>query len=167
MKINSQDTTYRAYTIENKAAYIIALQKMLGISQSGKLDPQTRATIERFKGEYRIISDALVDFATFEVIKAVYIKRMRTQNGVEFYPFEHKDEFRSISEMLNTAIQYYSLSIRHPRGAVYGYDAIRAVARLRKIYRLGVSEEIDAEFFYHLLRDTKSINAMKKQRTDR
>ena len=160
MKINSRATTYN---IENKSAYIITLQKMLDIPLSGKLDGRTKERIEQFKNEHRITSDCRVDFRTFEMIKCNKAKCEHTCADDIFLPYECSRRFRDVAEALCIVIEYYSLPLRLPKGDVYGYDAIRAVKRLREIYRLHFGDVIDGEFLYYLQRDIKSINAMKKQ----
>ena len=52
MKINSRATTSSFYTVENKTAYILSLQRMLGIPQSGRLDTQTVKEIVDLKTKY-------------------------------------------------------------------------------------------------------------------
>ena len=163
MKINSPALTYNAYTIENKSAYIVALQRMLFIPQSGRLDKLTVEKLRQFKEMHGLVSEHLVDFQTFEMIKAVHQKSRLIKSGGKLLPYEHSDEFYSVTKMLCAVITLYSLPLRPPKGAVYGYDAIRAVKRLREIYCLEAIEVIDGEFLHYLSRDFESINAMKKR----
>ena len=162
MKTNSQDITSNTYRVENRVAYIIALQRMLGITESGRLDSVTRAKIATFKNEHGIASDKMVDFETFVAIKVAYLKRLVACEDASYAPYDYGQELRGICEMLRLVISYYSLPIRLPHGAVYGYDAIRAVRCLRAMYCLRDGEWIDGELIYYMERDIRSINAMKK-----
>ena len=167
MKTNSRDTTSKTYRIENRGAYILARQRMLEIPQSGRLDRTTREAISTFKCEHAITSDKAVDFHTFEAIKGAYRRKLIACKDVSYAPYTHNEELREISEMLRQLIFYYSIPVRLPHGAVYGYDAIRAVQSLRSIYCLQESESIDGELLYYMQKDIRSINAMKKQAIDR
>lgn len=167
MKINSPAITYESLLVKNKTVYILSLQRMLGIPQSGRLDRQTIQKIMDFKAEHGIRSSKLVDFQTFEAIKGVYKGFQNAQADYEYTPHEYSDGFRTVAEMLSTAIGYYSLPLRRPKGGVYGYDAMRAVCRLREIYQLSAGKVIDGEFMHCLICDIRSINAMKKENVDR
>ena len=167
MKINSRATASSFYTVENKTAYILSLQRMLGIPQSGRLDTQTVKKIVDLKTKYGIVSEYLVDFRVFEMIKCVYKRSLATQVIHDCRPYEYNESFKAINGMLSMLIDYYSLPLRPPRGGVYGYDSIRAISRLRKIYCMDASGGMDGEFIHRLLCDIRSINAMKKQDIDR
>jgi hypothetical protein len=136
---------------------------MLGITESGRLDRVTREKISTFKSEHDITSDETVDFQTFEAIKNTYLQKMIVGDNVSYAPYDYEEKFRAISDMLRLIISYYSLPVRLPRGAVYGYDAIRAVRYIRTMYCLRESDTVDGELISYLQRDIRSINAIKKQ----
>lgn len=150
------------YFIEDKQAYVSRIQKMLNIPQTGRIDRRTRGMIELIKKEYGISDDKLIGYSAFLAIKDYSRKKKMNASENLIYPFDASEKIKGINGMLGLLITHYKLTARLPRGSVYGYDAQRAVMRLRKIYRLKDVNVIDGELLYYINKDILSLNANYK-----
>ena len=162
------------YRIEDRQSYVTAIQNMLGVPKTGRLDKRTLSAVAAVKQRYGIkstdgIADVKqgyglnneygIDYEAFLAIKDYYRRRRNDLLCDKIYPFDTDGEVRGINEMLRRAIVFYSLPYRLPKGSVYGYDSQRAVLRLKQIYSLKNDSVIDGEFYCRLLKDISSFNA--------
>ena len=141
------------YFITDKRAYISELQRMLFLPRTGRVDNKTIGAIKRIKGEYQTNGSCLVDYATFLEIRKDYKKRCSQNNEVVFRRNDISSDMVNINELIGGVIAKYALSLRKPKGNVFGYDTCLAVKRLREIYCLSDEEIIDVELLRLIKRD--------------
>ena len=149
------------YYITNKNAFVSRIQRMLGITETGKIDSKTIELIRYIKTSKGLNEDVVVDYPTFLAIKE-YANTRCYRNDFIFHPLNVHDEIRQINIDISRLIKYYSIDCRIPRGFVYGYDTQKAVSRLRQIYLLKDVQAIDSELLYHIRRDLMSLYAKSK-----
>ncbi len=163
---NSRELAFDMYFIEDKESYIKRIQKLLGVSQTGRLDKRTLSAIMSVKNKYEIPDMPLIDYQTFLAIKDFARKAKFNASGALYRPYDVSEQMRGINGMIGILVSHYSLLCRMPKGPVYGYDTQRAVARLREIYTLEGDNMIDGELLYYIKKDISSLNANYKLKAD-
>ncbi|MBR2931079.1 MAG: peptidoglycan-binding protein [Clostridia bacterium] len=148
------------YNINDKPEATRAIQRMLGINESGIYDERTRAAVIDVQAEAGYTSDGLVDLKTFEEIRRIYDVRARAECvrrlvSVEF-PYregDYGDHIYSANELLAKTLSFFSHEHLLPRGYIYTSSTSLAVARLREIFALEDKAEIDGELYLRMLEE--------------
>ena len=147
------------YHITDKVAAIRAVQRMLGVNPTGRLDTQTVNKIEYITGssEYET-----VDYSLFLNIKSrakenryrEYIEKRLNISEERLITGKYlRSEMQVINTMLAEAISKNGLNSYSPRGYLFSRDSAAAVRELRCVFNLSESDLVDAEFLYLLIKN--------------
>ena len=155
------------YSIENKASAIIAIQKMLGINETGIYDENTKNTIYRFQEENDLERTGIIDYFTFIKIRDNYIKVMRGKEAESrlaesMFPYkigDHGQIMHTINSDINIGLKRYTHEDILPRGEYYTSYTASAVKRLREIYMLDGYSSLDEVLYYMIIRDILTSDA--------
>lgn len=153
------------YRINDKSAYIKRLQKMLGLPEVGRLDARTRAAIKGIQEANGLAPSGLPDYGTHLLILEKYREaEMKRRFSFIIRPYEVSELMPEINNSLSRLINLYGFAVRHPHGIVYGYDSIKAVKMLRRVYCIAENENIDFLLMDRITREVLSMDANSKSR---
>lgn len=151
------------YFLDDKKSYYKAIQRMLGVKQSGKWDNVTIDTIYNTLNERDIEWDGVVDNRIFDILRDIYKHRVRSSlysmPEIRLVLGEGGDEVVEINSLLSSAIRRYTVDFRAPRGRFISPDSIKAAKYMRRIYILEEKDFIDGELLFYLNLDIGSNKA--------
>ena len=145
------------YFISDKTAAVRALQKMLGVPETGRIDRGMAEKIEKITGSP---FTGVVSYTDFPVIKKAYRKRkaarlVRDALGIDASGSNGgrytRDEMEKINQLLAKCIKENRLEAYPPRGRFYTSLTATAVREVRKMLMLPEGDEIDVELLYRLM----------------
>ena len=150
------------YLIGDRVRAVKALQRMLGVAESGWLDTATRSKIEAIIG--RPAPDK-IGYADFLMIKEAYLARKRELtvrrcagiwNAGKAASEYTREEMTRINLLLSEAVVKNRLEAYPPRGAYYTVDSKRAVEAVRRMLLLSEDGGIDTELLYGILMNLRA-----------
>ena len=147
------------YLINDKTEAIKALQKMLDITPTGRIDTQSRGAIERITGRDDL---SQVDYESFLEIKREAQRRRLTRyvanrlgvdvNRVEMRSYT-RDEMRQINQLLSRAITQNRINAYLPKGTFFTKESAAAARILAAVFAMDESVGLDSRFMYRLLKN--------------
>lgn len=158
------------YYITERHNAIKTVQRFLGENQTGVYSEDTRNKVIAHQAENNIELSGVVDYETFNSLKEVYLKASTARDvSVVFSGLPYKigdmgTNIAIINAILTEVISEYTFESVPPNGSYYGNRTVDAVVRLREIFMLDYSQEIDEEFISRLLTEKNAINLSKNNR---
>ena len=156
------------YSINDKKEAIREIQIYLGsgkyaVIPSGVYDDSTRASVKEFQKDYGLEESGAVDAATFDAIYREYTKQKmredakRLSRGTEF-PIKFGDSGDKVHEInaLLVELGLYYGETNHIRGSFFGKESERITKRLREIFKLNASSEVDEELYLRLIKASEA-----------
>lgn len=149
------------YNIEDRRGAIAAIQRLLGINESGIYDEMTKSAVMRAQINGGVAETGIVDYETFLIIRDNYHKRLRQSEAearlsVPRFPYKVGDrgsDVGIINADIRVALPRYTHEDMAPRGDYYTSYTAAAVRRLRQIYILPNGSQVDEDLYYRLIRD--------------
>ena len=153
------------YRIEDTTAAIKALQRLLGLNQTGNYDEATKSSVKDVQRRSYLPMSGVADYATFTAI----LKEYRTQMDEIFtgnYLFRARfpitegyqgENAGRINEALATVLGAYGYEDTPPRGKYIGRDTLAGVNFLQGVFGMEIKEEIDGHFMNRLLIELEGI----------
>lgn len=152
------------YSINDKKEAIREIQIYLGAGKhavipTGVYDDSTRESVREFQKEHGLDESGVVDLATFEAIYREYSRQKmredakRLSGGTDF-PIKSGDQGEKVyainALLRKLALRYGEINVI--QGSFFGRESERITERLREIFRLSVSPEVDEELYIRLVR---------------
>ena len=153
------------YRIENTTAAIKALQRLLGLNQTGNYDEATRSSVTDIQQRNALPINGVADYETFTRIVKEYRERIEEIFDSEYlfrarFPilsgYQGENAGR-INEALNTVLTSYGYEEALPRVKYIGQDSMSGVKFLQGIFGMEIKEEIDERFMNRLLIELEGI----------
>ena len=149
------------YEINDKRGAIIAVQRLLGVNESGIYDKETLNATRKFQQSSGIEETGIVDYETFKLLidQGVQSKQADTARGrlseprFPYQPGERDSNMSIINADLREAIKRYTHEDLLPRGVYYTSYTASAAKRLREIYMLSDGYKVDEVLYYKVIRD--------------
>ena len=145
------------YQINDRIAAIKEIQRLLGISQTGKYDSETKDKVLNIQESYGIEKTGTVDYTTFNAIltehnqnNSAHMQYLYAPN----YPYAEGDMNENvymIHNALSPVLKDYRYDGDFPSGKYLGKSTINAVNYLRSIFGMLTSDKIDEKFINRLL----------------
>ena len=158
------------YQIEDTVAALKEVQRLLGITQTGVFDVKTKSAITLIQEENSIEVKDMVDYATFEAIlrRYRYSKAQADKSDYLFlpaYPYSLNDmdeNVRLINNALRLVLEEYVYEDTLPSGKFLSSDTIRSANFLQRIFKMPVSDKINADFVNRLILEKNAIEIKRK-----
>ena len=155
------------YFISEKQNAIKTVQKFLGETETGVYNKRTKDKVKQHQAENNLQESGIVDYETFISLKEKYLKEGDGHIIFPRFPYKKGDsgtEIAILNALLTEIIREYTFDGIAPSGEYYGENTVDAVIRLREIFMLKHSVEIDKELFFMLLAEKNAINLSKTNR---
>ena len=160
------------YRIEDNASAIKALQKLLGINQTGNYDKATRLAVIKIQEAYSLKKSAVADYKTFKAILEEYRNNQKKVWNSELlfaplFPYREGDmgdNVRRINESLSNILSNYRYEEALPRGAYFGKSTTDSVRFLQRIFLMQDSGIVDAVFMNRILSEMEGLAIKRKYR---
>ena len=155
------------YQITERHNAIKTVQKFLGQNQTGVYGENTRNKITEHQRKNNIEPSGIVDYETFNSIKAEYLAKGTEGMMLSSFPYKIGDtgtDIAIINAILSSVIDEYTFEGIFPSADYYSERTADTVARLREVFMLKPSREIDEEFISRLLIEKNAINLSKNNR---
>ena len=158
------------YRITNNTAAITEIQRLLGITQTGVYDKNTRNSVAEHQESKGIPITGIVDYETFTSIAASYnttlLSNLGSSSFIEktLFPLNkgsYGSEIEHINILLKNILEDYRIDLKSPYGRYYGYDTANAVNTLGTIFNISTLDGVSAELYNRMLIENKAI-AIKK-----
>lgn len=151
------------YFLDDKKSYYKAIQRMLGVNQSGKWDKATIDAIYKTLRERDIEWNGVLDNGSFDILRDIYRDRARTSQylipQIQLTIGEGGEGVEAINSLLSSVIRGYTVDLRAPKGRFISHDSIKAAKYMRQVYLLDDKDYIDSELIYYLNMDIGSNKA--------
>lgn len=153
------------YSINDKVRAVRAIQRMLGIPESGRLDRRTQDKVKLITGK---MADEL-GYSEFLMIKKAYRAKKRSSAvaerlgawSVNRTPSEYtKDQMTEINMILARVMKENRLEGYPPRGGFYTKDSENAISAIRRMLLLPEGG-IDTELLYGIIMNLKAYESKK------
>ena len=150
------------YFVSDKGRAVRALQRMLRVPESGRLDRRTRDKIAEITGNSE---SSEVGYRDFLLIKEAYNKRKRSAVVREYMGFSvdersmqeySRGELTKINLLLSKAMQKNRLDGYPPRGGRYSKESAGAVSSLRKMLSLPEKDGVDSELLFGIIMNLRA-----------
>ena len=142
------------YFLDDKKSYYKAIQRMLGVNQSGKWDKATIDAIYKTLRERDIDWNGVLDNGSFDMLRDIYRDRARSSQyliqQIQLTIGEGGEGVEAINSLLSSVIRGYTVDLRPPKGRFISHDSIKAAKYLRQVYLLDDKDYIDSELIYYL-----------------
>ncbi len=158
------------YDIENKNEATKEVQRLLEINKTGQYDDKTKQSVINHQIENNLDPDGVTDYITFISIVDDYRERKKKEyvySQLRFeprFPYKYGDQGGDV-EIINSLIRIiftdYQTDELLPIGDFYGRDTENAVERLRDIFLLNPSREVDEILLYRMINEQHEINNRK------
>ena len=155
------------YYITEKHNAIKTVQRFLGQNQTGVFGKGTKRSVTAHQAQNGIEPTGIVDYETFNSLKDNYNTISESCIIFSSFPYKRGDsgsELAIINAIIGEVIDKYTFEGVAPVGEYYGDDTVEAVIRLREIFMLEHSEEIDEKFISRLITEKNAINLSQKNR---
>ncbi len=155
------------YFISENQNAIKTVQRFLGETETGVYSKRTKDMVKRHQAENNLQESGIVDYETFTSLKEKYLKKYDYYTIFPHFPYKKYDsgaEIAILNALLAEIIKEYTFDGIPPSGEYYGENTVDAVIRLREIFMLKHSVEIDKELFFMLLAEKNAINLSKTNR---
>ena len=149
------------YLITDRQNAIKAVQKFLGLNQTGVFNTKLRDMVTKTQKENDLEVTGIVNYETFNFLKTKYLEKLTQPTIFSALVYEMGDmgeEVAIINALLANVIQNYTFEGIVPKGYYYGQKTADAVVRLREIFMLRPSNNVDKEFLARLLLEKNAIN---------
>ena len=153
------------YRIEDQPAALREVQRLLGINQTAFYDKPTRDAVIEIQTKFDLEPNGVTDYLTFNAIVENH-KMSVSENANNQYLFtptfpykkgDMDDNVGTINDILSIVLKNYRYDGNIPTGKYFGDDTIEAVIYLRYVFKMRVSEEIDAQFMNRLIFEKNAI----------
>ena len=148
------------YRISDKRSAIKTVQRYLSVAESGRWDDQTRTAVKAFFASNGLSEKNRVNYEVFELMRKKYNERemrLRASDGsVSRFPYsvgDFGDDVFLINRYLGSALERYTHEHVLPRGKIYNSSTKAAVIRLREIFAMPESEELDEVLYERVKRE--------------
>ena len=155
------------YTVSSKMEAMRALQKMLGVGETGRMDSPSVRRIKQITGA----DFDTVDYKAFLLIKEKYKQRKRAEYVAEKLRMDvkllnsgsfTKSQVHGINLLLSEAIKRNRAYAHPPRGAYLTNESYAAVAELSRIFGIHNNKELTPEFIYMLIKNIEAYDLLDK-----
>ncbi len=158
------------YDIENKIEAIKEVQRLLSINKTSQYDDKTKKAVINHQIDNDLNPDGVTDYITFKSITNDYRegkKKEYVYSQLRFepqFPYKYGDQGGDVG-MINSLIRIiftdYQSDDLLPMGDFYGRDTEGAVEKLRAIFMLDPSKEVDEALLYRMMNEQREINNRK------
>ena len=162
------------YRYDDRGAAVREIQKYLGgvsadyarVRPNGVFDENTKDAIKAFQKREKLEENGVVNLETFNALYKYFAEAReaeeakRAAGGFINFPLAEGmlDEFMLvISNALSRLLSHYRIEHTLRQSRYYSKDISEAVVKLRKIYRMKNSAEIDELFYGRMMKDLDSI----------
>ena len=155
------------YYITDKQSAIKTVQRFLGQNQTGVYNAGTAKSVIAHQEEKGIEKSGIVDYETFNSLKENYLENNEFPIIFTQFPYKTGDsgtDITMLNAIIGEVIGEYTFEGLTESGSYYSTNTAEAVARLREIFMLSDSANVDREFLNRLLREKNAINLSKKNR---
>ncbi len=155
------------YDISDKRNAVKEVQRLLQeisethIPQSGIYDENTKNAIIDFQKKNSIAETGITDKETLDALYREYlISYIDVPENIDF-PIAYGcygDHIRDINEKMGTVLDYYRVHHNLRSSKRYSNETQNTAEKIRQIYLLDSSTEIDKELYLRIETDIKSIS---------
>jgi len=156
------------YLITDKSTPIKVIQKYLRITPNGIFDERTKRAVMQHQVKNGLTVTGVVDYETFLSLKNnnQYRENHLLSKSVIYnasFPYffgNSGNDIAQINSILREVIGNYTVETRLPGGNYYNTYTEEATLRLREIFGLRASKQIDEEFFTRLYKEYRNMKTI-------
>ena len=161
------------YRIEDKAAAIGEVQRLLHLNQTRIFEKNTRYAVAEHQKANRLEPTGIVDYPTFISIVKHYTSMVDSEissqsmvaaSDFPINPGAQGIGVEYINSLLENIILEYRLDLHRPRGRYFGYDTSATIYAVQRIFDMPSEEAITASLYNRMLIENEAISIKKQFR---
>ena len=149
------------YQISDKASAIKAIQRLLGLNETGIYDKKLKEAVTLYQRTNSINESGSVNYDTYislverdkkNTISSIVKKNLPFLSRFPYSRGDMGNDVLFINTLISEVITKYGFDLNKPRGKYFGDDTDRATKFIGNIILSDTKDEIDELFIYRLMR---------------